>query len=435
MDTMDTCRLWVSLGSGRRHRAEPQPTTFLQFIRTGMLVGLPDEPGGQLFGDGPLKQFPMRRVDAEGLGLTAEDFAEGVAICREDPGSGGVGWQCERVQLLIGAEERVDALAPRMQAAGQPRSGGAPPPARPTAAVQPRRILAVVDADAAEDPAVDEAAALARAYGAALLLVATGELAETSRHAAEEHAALTLRLQVIAARFADLSVRCLVAMGGDPVRDILAVADREGADLIIAPASHSRFADAVEPRIADALGRRATVPVRTVRPAEPGAASARAPASERVARPAGEATTITVGSATATIRPVAAGDREALLALWEQSGLGATAPDQWEALTETGTSVVLVADRVGALIGSAVASFDGWRAFVYHVAVAPAERRHGVGHELMRAAEQYLLAAGARYVYVTVHEQNTEGLALVAATGYLPEGELVLAKRLATRVG
>ena len=53
---------------------------------------------------------------------------------------------------------------------------------------------------------------------------------------------------------------------------------------------------------------------------------------------------------------------------------------------------------------------------------------------MMSQAEQYLLSAGARYVFVTVHTDNTEGLALAASQGYLPEGEIVLAKRMATRV-
>ena len=80
-----------------------------------------------------------------------------------------------------------------------------------------------------------------------------------------------------------------------------------------------------------------------------------------------------------------------------------------------------------------VAAFDGWRAYIYHVAVAGDVRRQGLAHDLMAEAERYLLSAGARHVFVTVHEDNTEGLALVGATGYLPEGEIVLAKRLASR--
>lgn len=134
------------------------------------------------------------------------------------------------------------------------------------------------------------------------------------------------------------------------------------------------------------------------------------------------------------IGPAEAGDRESVQHLWETCGLGRAAPDEWQALMEGATSVVLVARQGGDLAGAAVATFDGWRAYIYHVAVAPAHRRQGIGHELMASAEQYLLSAGARYVYVMVNQENTEGLALVASASYLPEGEIVLAKRLATRL-
>ena len=52
----------------------------------------------------------------------------------------------------------------------------------------------------------------------------------------------------------------------------------------------------------------------------------------------------------------------------------------------------------------------------------------------MRQAEEFLAEAGARYVYVMIPEVNTEGLALAASTGYLPDGDVVLSKRLASRV-
>jgi ribosomal protein S18 acetylase RimI-like enzyme len=130
------------------------------------------------------------------------------------------------------------------------------------------------------------------------------------------------------------------------------------------------------------------------------------------------------------IRRATPGDREAVLALWKEAALGDTAPGQWEALLAGEISCVLVGEIDKRIAGTAIASFDGWRAYVYHVAVAPEQRRQGIGHALMEHAEQYLHDAGARFVYVMVDEANTEGLALVGATGYLPEGELVLVKRL-----
>ena len=135
-----------------------------------------------------------------------------------------------------------------------------------------------------------------------------------------------------------------------------------------------------------------------------------------------------------SIRPAKATESPSIEALWESSGLSAAAPDEFDALMGGDTTAMVVAERDGEIVGAAIASFDGWRAYIYHVAVEKSLRNQGIAGELMREAEQYLLSAGARYVFVMVHEENTDGLALVGSEGYLPEGEMVMAKRLATRV-
>lgn len=134
------------------------------------------------------------------------------------------------------------------------------------------------------------------------------------------------------------------------------------------------------------------------------------------------------------IRPARPDDHDGVLRLWDASGLGKTAPDEWDALIAGPTSAILVAEEVGDIIGAVVATYDGWRAYIYHVAVDPWRRREGIARALMREAETYLTEAGARYVFTMVSDQNTEGLALLGETGYLPEGDIVLAKRLAVRV-
>ncbi len=123
-------------------------------------------------------------------------------------------------------------------------------------------------------------------------------------------------------------------------------------------------------------------------------------------------------------------DRARVLALWEEAGLERTQDDEWEALVDGPYNLVLVAQDADRIVGTVVATFDGWRAYIYHVAVAADRRRSGLGRQLMNAGEAHLRASGARRIYLEINQQNTAGLALAAEAGYLPEGDIVLEKEL-----
>ncbi|MPZ98977.1 MAG: GNAT family N-acetyltransferase [Dehalococcoidia bacterium] len=128
-------------------------------------------------------------------------------------------------------------------------------------------------------------------------------------------------------------------------------------------------------------------------------------------------------------------DRNRVLALWEESGLGVTEDDEWEALVSGRSAAILVAQSGDRILGSAVATFDGWRAYVYHVVVAPDVREQGMARELMETAETYLKQGGARRVYVMVNQENSAGLALAASVGYEPLGDIALLKELKAPAG
>lgn len=132
----------------------------------------------------------------------------------------------------------------------------------------------------------------------------------------------------------------------------------------------------------------------------------------------------------ATIRTAEVADRAIIQSLWRMAGLEPATPEEWVALVDDPRSAVLVAERQAGIVGAAIAAFDGWRAFIYHVAVDPDYRHLGIGGALIEEAERYLTSAGARCAFVMVHEDNTDGLALVGQRGYLPEGEIVLTKAL-----
>ena len=132
----------------------------------------------------------------------------------------------------------------------------------------------------------------------------------------------------------------------------------------------------------------------------------------------------------AEIRRASRGDREAVLRLWEEAGLGATDDQQWTSITEGQGTTLLVAEENGAVVGSAVAAFDGWRAYIYHVAVAPSHQGRGLAKLLMAHSESHLKALGAPRTYVLVSESNAAGFALSAAMGFEPEGDVALVKQI-----
>jgi ribosomal protein S18 acetylase RimI-like enzyme len=111
-----------------------------------------------------------------------------------------------------------------------------------------------------------------------------------------------------------------------------------------------------------------------------------------------------------SIRGAVAQDRAEVERLWDTAGLGACNDEEWRALTVATSTHLLVAEDGGRTIGTAVASFDGWRAFIYHVAVAPDRRGEGVATSLMAEAEATLRRQGARRACRPSTRGNTEEL-------------------------
>jgi ribosomal protein S18 acetylase RimI-like enzyme len=130
------------------------------------------------------------------------------------------------------------------------------------------------------------------------------------------------------------------------------------------------------------------------------------------------------------IRAASAEDHDAVMKLWEDGGLATVSDEQWRAITTGGCARLLVAEDAGTPVGAAIAAYDGWRAFVYHIAVAGKYRRQGVATALLSEAEAEVKGRGAERIFVLVHESKTDGLALCTAAGYELEGDLALVKGL-----
>ena len=77
----------------------------------------------------------------------------------------------------------------------------------------------------------------------------------------------------------------------------------------------------------------------------------------------------------------------------------------------------------GRIVGTLVAGWDGWRCHLYRLAVAPEQRRRGVGRLLVRAAEERFTALGARRVDAMVLDSNDDAHPTWRALGYAPQRE------------
>lgn len=128
------------------------------------------------------------------------------------------------------------------------------------------------------------------------------------------------------------------------------------------------------------------------------------------------------------VRPAGYDERKAVEGLWADAGLGTSTDAEWDAITKGPCARLFVIEDEGAIAGVAVTAFDGWRAYIYHLAVASDHRGEGLAHRLMSEAEQMLKARGANRVYLMVSEMNTAGLAISASVGYEPDGDIMFVK-------
>ena len=114
------------------------------------------------------------------------------------------------------------------------------------------------------------------------------------------------------------------------------------------------------------------------------------------------------------IRPCNLDECAQVLVLWERAG---AIPSPTDTLGEVTRLVrdqaesLLVAIQHGAVVGSVIAGWDGWRGNIYRLAVAPEARRRGLARRLVQEAARALQARGARRISALVerHEAHAVG--------------------------
>jgi ribosomal protein S18 acetylase RimI-like enzyme len=122
------------------------------------------------------------------------------------------------------------------------------------------------------------------------------------------------------------------------------------------------------------------------------------------------------------IRRGDAADVAAVLALWRLAGGRPSATDHEQALATLlarDPEALVLAEGGGAVLGSLIAGWDGWRGSFYRLAVHPDWRRRGLATGLVRAGESRLEALGAVRLTAIVAEQEPAAAALWEAVGYV----------------
>ncbi|MBV1944959.1 GNAT family N-acetyltransferase [Streptomyces sp. BV129] len=124
------------------------------------------------------------------------------------------------------------------------------------------------------------------------------------------------------------------------------------------------------------------------------------------------------------IRHATAGDIDAVLRFWGEAAKGTSISDDHAGvarLIERDPEALLLAELDGALVGTVIAGFDGWRCSAYRLAVHPGHRRRGLARALLAAAEDRFAALGGRRVDAMVLVRNESAHHAWRAAGYGPE--------------
>ncbi|WP_330237898.1 GNAT family N-acetyltransferase [Streptomyces sp. NBC_00525] len=121
------------------------------------------------------------------------------------------------------------------------------------------------------------------------------------------------------------------------------------------------------------------------------------------------------------VRPAALPDIDAVLRFWRTSAEGTSVSDDHDGvarLIARDAGALLLAERDGALVGTVIAGFDGWRCSLYRLAVHPDHRRRGIATALLDAAERHFAEVGGRRVDAMVLERNERAHHTWGAAGY-----------------
>jgi ribosomal protein S18 acetylase RimI-like enzyme len=134
------------------------------------------------------------------------------------------------------------------------------------------------------------------------------------------------------------------------------------------------------------------------------------------------------------IRPYREGDEADVVALWTKVFPDSRPWNQPLAYIQRKLAaqpqLFLVGVQGGRVIATVLGGYDGVRGWIYHLAVAPAQRRHGYGRAMMAAVEARLRALGCPKINLQIVSTNGGVADFYERLGYAVEYRISMGRRL-----
>jgi ribosomal protein S18 acetylase RimI-like enzyme len=126
------------------------------------------------------------------------------------------------------------------------------------------------------------------------------------------------------------------------------------------------------------------------------------------------------------IRTAHPDDFEAVLSFWHVATEIASSTDDLAGLGtlyETDPGALLVATEAGAIVGTLIATWDGWRGSFCRLAVHPDHRREGLARALVAEGQQRLSGLGCRRIGLFAVGTHAGAVAFWSAVGFTEDQE------------
>jgi ribosomal protein S18 acetylase RimI-like enzyme len=125
-----------------------------------------------------------------------------------------------------------------------------------------------------------------------------------------------------------------------------------------------------------------------------------------------------------SLRTGTTADAVSVLDLWVAAGAHPTStddPSSLAALVARDPEALLIAEIEGRVVGTLIATWDGWRGSMYRLAVLPDFRRRGIAGMLVGHGERRLLSLGCRRVQALVVDADARACAFWTGVDYIPD--------------